>query len=150
MADLTTTVTESVVLNGALRGNTNSVVTTGINNVFERIVTCTHSQTTTVAVFDTAPYTSAGAIDVENVRYIRVTNLDADGALVLAVVTTNTNYQVRLTAGTSHIIPRGEAEIIGEEDTTPAFGTLENITSLQVRPEGVVYNPQVAVFVGSI
>ena len=150
MADLTTTVTESVVLNGALRGNTNSVTTTGINNVFERIVTCIHSQTTTVAVFDTAPYTSAGAIDVENVRYIRVTNLDADGALVLAVVTTNTNYQVRLTAGTSHIIPRGEAEIIGEEDTTPAFGTLENITSLQVRPEGVVYNPAVAVFVASI
>jgi hypothetical protein len=150
MADLTTTVTESVVLNGALRGNTNSVTTTGINNVFERIVTCIHSQTTTVAVFDTAPYTSAGAIDVENVRYIRVTNLDTDGALVLAVVTTNTNYQVRLTPGTSHIIPRGEAEIIGEEDTTPAFSTLENITSLQVRPEGVVYNPQVAVFVGSI
>ena len=150
MADLTTTVTESVLLNGALRGNTNTVTTTGINNVFERIVTCIHSQTTTVAVFDTAPYTSAGAIDVENVRYIRVTNLDTDGALVLAVVTTNTNYQVRLTPGTSHIIPRGEAEIIGEEDTTPAFSTLENITSLQVRPEGVVYNPQVAVFVGSI
>ena len=150
MADLTTTVTESVLLNGALRGNTNTVTTTGINNVFERIVTCIHSQTTTVAVFDTAPYTSAGAIDVENVRYSRVTNLDTDGALVLAVVTTNTNYQVRLTPGTSHIIPRGEAEIIGEEDTTPAFSTLENITSLQVRPEGVVYNPQVAVFVGSI
>ena len=35
MADLTTTITESVVLNGALRGNTNSVTTSGINNVFE-------------------------------------------------------------------------------------------------------------------
>ena len=150
MADLTTTITESVVLNGALRGNTNSVVTTGINNVFERIVTCTHSQTTTVAVFAAAPYTSAGAMDVENVRYIRVTNLDADGVLVLAVVTTNTNYQVRLTPGTSHIIPRGEAEIIGEEDTAPAFSTLENITSLQVRPEGTSYNPQVSVFVGLV
>ena len=150
MATLTTTITEAVTLNGAVRGNTNTVATTGIENVFERIVACTHSQTTTVAVFDTAPYTSAGAIDVENVRYIRVTNLDADGALVLAVVTTNTNYQVRLTAGTSHIIPRGEAEIIGEEDTTPAFGALENITSLQVRPEGVVYNPQVAVFVAGV
>jgi hypothetical protein len=149
MADLTTTVTESVVLNGALRGNTNSVTTTGINNVFERIVTCTHSQTTTVAVFAAAPYTSAGAIDVENVRYIRVTNLGADSAVVLAVVTTNTNYQVRLTPGTSHIIPRGEAEIIGEEDTTPAFGALENITSLQVRPEGATYSPQVSVFVGA-
>ena len=150
MADLTTTVTESVVLNGALRGNTNSVTTTGINNVFERIVTCTHAQTTTVATFAAAPYTSAGAIDVENVRYIRVTNLGADSAVVLGVVTTNTNYQVRLTPGTSHIVPRAEAEIIGEEDTTPAFSTLENITSLQVRPEGTTYNPQVAVFVASI
>ena len=150
MADLTTTVTESVVLNGALRGNTNSVTITGIENVFERIVTCIHSQTTTVAVFDTAPYSSAGAIDVENVRYIRVTNLDADGALVLAVITTNTNYQVRLTPGTSHIVPRGEAEIIGEEDTTPAFSTLENITSFQVRPEGTTYSPQVSVFVGAV
>tara|TARA_R110000824_G_scaffold65411_1_gene170362 strand:- start:56 stop:508 length:453 start_codon:yes stop_codon:yes gene_type:complete len=150
MADLTTTVTESVVLNGALRGNTNSVITTGINNVFERIVTCTHSETTTVAVFAASPHTSAGAIDVENVRYIRVTNLGEDSAVVLAVVTTNTNYQVRLTPGTSHIIPRGEAEIIGEEDTTPAFSTLENITSLQVRPEGTTYSPQVSVFVGAV
>ena len=150
MADLTTTVTESVVLNGALRGNTNTVTITGINNVFERIVTCAHSNTTTVAVFAASPHTSAGAIDVENVRYIRVTNLDADGVLVLAVITTNTNYQVRLTPGTSHIIPRGEAEIIGEADTSPAFSTLENITSLQVRPEGTSYNPQVAVFVGLV
>mgnify|MGYP003677270522 CR=1 FL=1 len=63
MADLTTTVTESVVLNGALRGNTNSVTTTGINNV---------------------------------------------------------------------------------------FGTLQDIASLQVRPVGAVYSPQVAVFVGAI
>jgi hypothetical protein len=148
MADLVTTLTETVTLNGSLRGSSNIVTTTGINNVFERIVTCTHSQTTTIAVFAAAPYTSAGAMDVENVRYIRVTNLDADGVLVLAVVTTNTNYQVRLTPGTSHIIPRAEAEIIGEEDTTPAFSTLENITSLQVKPEGTSYNPQVSLFVG--
>jgi hypothetical protein len=150
MADLTVTVTENVILNNERRGSTNTTTITDILNTFERIVVCTHSQTTTIATFATAPYTSAGAIDVENVRYIRVTNLDAEGALVLAVVTTNTNYQVRLTPGTSHIIPRGEAEIIGEEDTTPAFSTLENITSLQVRPEGTEHNPQVEIFVASI
>jgi len=150
MADLTVTVTENVILNNERRGSTNTTTITDILNTFERIVVCTHSQTTTIATFATAPYTSAGAIDVENVRYIRVTNLDAEGALVLAVVTTNTNYQVRLTPGTSHIIPRGEAEIIGEEDTTPAFSTLENITSLQVRPEGTEHNPQVEIFIASI
>jgi hypothetical protein len=148
MADLVTTISETVTLNGSLRGSVNSVTTTGINDVFERIVTCAHSQTTTVAVFDTAPYTSAGAIDVENVRYIRVTNLGADSALVLAVVTTGTNYQVRLTPGTSHILSRGAETAIGEVDVTPAFGTMQDITSLQVRPEGATYNPRVEVFVG--
>jgi len=150
MATLTTTVTESVTLNGALRGNSNSVTTTGINNVFERIVTCIHSQTTTVAVFDTAPYSSAGAIDVENARYIRVTNLGADSSLVLAVVTTGTNYQVRLTPGTSHILSRGAETAIGETDTSPAFGTMQDVTSLQVRPEGATYSPEVAVFVAAV
>tara|TARA_R110002051_G_scaffold181899_1_gene251485 strand:+ start:62 stop:514 length:453 start_codon:yes stop_codon:yes gene_type:complete len=150
MADLTTTVTESVVLNGALRGNTNAVTTTGINNVFERIVTCAHSQVTTVAVFAASPHTSAGAIDVANVKYIRVTNLDSTAEIELAIVTTNTNYQVTITAGNSHILSQGAAIALGETDTSPSFGTMEDITSLQVQPVGASYNPQVAVFVGAI
>ena len=150
MADLTTTVTESVVLNGALRGNTNTVTTTGINNVFERIVTCINSQVTTVAVFDTAPFTSAGAIDVQNARYIRITNLDADAWIEVAVVTTASNYTVLLTPGNSHILAQGEAVALAEEDTSPSFGTLENLTSIQVKPVGVSFDPQVSVFVAAI
>ena len=150
MADLTTTVTESVVLNGALRGNTNSVTTTGINNVFERIVTCINSQVTTVAVFDTAPFTSAGAIDVQDARYIRITNLDAAAWIEVAVVTTASNYQVLLTPGNSHILAQGEAVALAEEDTSPSFGTLENLTSIQVKPVGVSFDPQVSVFVAGI
>ena len=57
MADLTTTITENVVLNGSVRGSTNTLTTTGIVDVFERILTCTHTQTTTVAVFGSTPHT---------------------------------------------------------------------------------------------
>ena len=53
MADLTTTLSESVVLNGAVRGTTNTVTITNINNVYERIVTCTAGQATYLAAFDT-------------------------------------------------------------------------------------------------
>ena len=141
MANLVTTLSESVSLNGSLRGSTNSVTTTGIGDVFERIVTCAHSQTTTIATFAAAPYTSAGAIDVDDVRYIRVTNLDTEGTIELGVVTTASNYQVRMTPGTSHILAR-------EEDTSPSFGTMENLASLQVRPDGASYNPRVEIFVG--
>ena len=150
MADLVTTVTESVVLNGALRGNTNSVTTTGINNVFERIVTCENSQETIVAVFGTAPYSAAGAIDVQNARYIRITNLDADAWIEVAVVTTASNYQVLLTPGNSHILAQGEAVALAEEDTSPSFGTLENLASIIVKPVGVSFDPQVSVFVAAL
>ena len=148
MADLVTTISETVTLNGSLRGSTNSVTTTGINDVFERIVTCTHSQTTTVATFSASPHTSAGAIDVDRTKYVRVTNLDTDGTIELAVVGTATNYTVRLNPLTSHILAGGEAVLLAEEDTTPSFGTLENLASLQVTPEGTEYNPRVELFVG--
>jgi hypothetical protein len=59
MADLVTTISETVTLNGSLRGSSNSVTTTDIVDVVERILTCTHTQTTTIAVFDAFPYSSA-------------------------------------------------------------------------------------------
>ena len=147
MATLTTTLSESITLNGALRGSTNSVTTTGINDVFERIVTCTTAQTTTVAVFDTFPYSSAGAIDVDRSKYVRVTNLDDTAVIELAVVTTATNYQVTLTAGQSHILCKGSEVVLGEADVTPSFGTMEDLTSLQVKPVGAE-SPRIEVFVG--
>ena len=147
MADLTTTVTETVTLNGSVRGSTNTVTTTGIGDVFERIVTCAHSQTTTIATFAAAPYTSAGAIDVDRTKYIRVTNLSDTEVVDIAIVTTNTNYQVVLRSGTSHILCQADTTAIGETDTTPAFGTLENITSLQIRPRGSA-DVQCELFIG--
>ena len=148
MADLTTTITDSVLLNNSVRGSTNVVTTSGINDVFERIVTCAHSQTTTIAVFGASPHTSAGAIDVDRTKYIRVSNLDLDAEIELAVVTTNTNYQVTIRGGCSHLLYQGGGVALGEEDTTPSFGTMEDVTSLQVRPVGASYNPRVEVFVG--
>ena len=150
MADLTTTVTESVVLNGALRGNTNTVTTTGINNVFERIVTCLNGNVTTVAVFGTAPYSSAGAIDVQNARYIRITNLDADAWIEVAIITTDTYYVVLLTPGNSHILAQGETVARGATGTTAGFGSLQDLTAITVKPVGVSFDPQVSVFVAAI
>ena len=146
MADLTTTIQESVTLNGSLRGSTNSVTTTGINDVFERIVTCTQAVVTTVAVFDSLPSDAAGAIDVDRTKYIRITNLDTND-IEIAVVTTTTNYQVTLTAGNSHILSRGSAIALGENDSTPGFFTMQDITLLQVKP--ITENDaRVEVFVG--
>ena len=149
MADLTTTITESVVLNGALRGSTNSLTTSDIVDVFERILTCTHSQTTTVAVFNSTPYGADGALDVENCKYFRITNLSTDQDMKVAFVTANTNYQVTVRAGGSHVLFQAEEVMIGEEDASPAFPTLEDLVTVEVRPSATT-DVQVELFVGLV
>ena len=147
MADLTTTLTESVVLNGSVRGSTNTVTTTGITNAYERIVTCTIAQTTHIATFDTNSYGTAVQIDKEDVRYIRVTNLDATNTLELAVVGAATLYQVLLKAGQSHILCAAEDVMLAEADTSPSFGTMADLTSIQVNPVATL---DVEIFVASV
>jgi|TARA_R100001594_G_scaffold127287_1_gene164918 hypothetical protein len=149
MADLTTTITEAVTLNGAVRGSTNTLTTTGIIDVLERILTCAHSNTTTIVVFNSTPHGADGALDVENCKYLRVTNLSADQDMKLALVTTNTNYQVTVRAGGSHVLFQAENAAIGEEDTSPAFPTLEDIVTVEVRPSATT-DIQVEVFAGLV
>ena len=146
MADLVTTISETVTLNGSLRGSTNSVTTTGINDVFERIVTCTASAVTTVAVFDTLPSTSPGAIDVDRTKYVRVTNLETAVDIELAVMTTTSSYTVTIRAGGSHVLYSGDVIALGEVGA-PTFGTMLNLASLQVQPTTAV-TARVEVFVG--
>ena len=145
MADLTTTITENVVLNGSVRGSTNTLTTTDIVDVFERILTCTHSQTTTVAVFNSTPHGADGALDVENCKYLRVTNLSDDQDMKVAFVTAATNYQVTVRAGGSHVLFQAEEVMIAEADTTPNFPTLEDLVTVEVRPSAST-DVQVEVF----
>ena len=149
MADLVTTITETVTLNGAVRGSSNVLTTTGVVDVFERILTCAHSNTTTVAVFNSTPHGAAGALDVENCKYFRISNLSTDQDVIVAFVTTNTNYQVNVRAGGSHVLFKAENTAIAEEDTTPAFPTLEDLVTVQVRPSATT-DVQVEIFAGLV
>ena len=149
MADLTVTISESVTVNGALRGSTNTLIVGSITDTFERIVTCPHSNTTTIATFNSNVYGSAGALDLENCKYIRITNVSASAVMDLAIVTENTNYQVVMTAGTTHLLCQADTAAIAEADTTPNFPTLEDITSIQVRPRSTD-DVDVEIFVASV
>jgi hypothetical protein len=149
MADLTVTISESITINGALRGSTNTLSVASITDTFERVVTCPHSNTTTIATFNSNVYGSAGALDLENCKYIRVTNLSETAVMDIAIVTENTNYQVVMTGGTSHLLCQADTAAIAEADTTPNFPTLEDITSIQVRPRSTD-DVDVEIFVASV
>jgi len=135
-ATLTVTHTEAISLNGYDQGAKNTLTIDSIANVMKRIVSCTASQTTTIATFAASVHTSVHALDVDDVKYIRITNVDDTNALELAVVGAATLYQVELAAGESHVLGNPDAVMLAEADTSPSFGTMADIASLQVNPGG--------------
>jgi len=134
MADLSVTISEAVTLNGSVRGTTNTLTISDIIDTFERVVTCPALQTTTIATFATNVYDSVGAIDTQNAKYVRITNLSSQYDMELAVVGAATLYQVHIVAGHSHILCRTDDAMLSEADTSPSFGTMADIASIQARP----------------
>lgn len=149
MADLNTVITDAVTLNGSVRGSTITTNQSNITDVFERIVTCTHSQETTIARFAASPYTDPVAIDVDRTKYIRVTNLSATDNIEVAFVGSATLYQVKLRPGYSHVLSEGAEIFLAEADVSPSFGTMESLSSIIVKPVGST-DCQVEIFVALV
>tara|TARA_B100000513_G_scaffold156584_1_gene74721 strand:- start:237 stop:707 length:471 start_codon:yes stop_codon:yes gene_type:complete len=85
MANLTVTLTENVILNGSVRGSTNQLTITGIEHVMERIVTVPASADTTVLMNKITVASQDGAIDIQDTKYIRITNLDSTNSVTLSL-----------------------------------------------------------------
>lgn len=148
-ATMTVTLTETISLNGSDQGSTNTLTIASINEVMKRIVTCVNGQTTTVLTFNSNAYGAAGALDTEDAKYIRLTNLDDTESVEIAVVTAATLYQVTLRAGESHVLGSPDDLMLAEADTSPSFGTMVDLVSIQVKPTGSAV-VDIEVFVASI
>ena len=135
-ATLTVTVTEEVTLGGYDQGAKNTFTIAGVNEIQRRIVTCPASNTTTLLTFSSNVYDSVHALDTEDTKYVRITNLDDTNSLELAVVGAATLYQVTLAAGQSQMITPPDGAMLAEADTSPSFGTMADIASVQVNPGG--------------
>jgi len=85
MAELTTSITESVTINGTNRGSTNSLTISGIEHTFERVVTVPASADTTVLVNKNTVAGADGAVDIQDTKYIRITNLDSTNTVNLSL-----------------------------------------------------------------
>jgi hypothetical protein len=133
-ATLTVTITESLSLGGTQYGGTKTLEIADINEAFKRIVKCAASQTTTIATFNGNAFASDNALDLEDAKYVRVTNLDDKNPIELAIVGAATLYQIRLAAGESHILGAPDDLMLAEADTSPSFGTMADIASIKVNP----------------
>ena len=148
MATLKVKIQEDIILGNQDYGSKRILEISSIDEINKRIVTCPASQTTTIATFNGNAFASDNAIDLEDAKYIRVTNLDDTNPIELAIVGSATLYQIRLNAGESHILGSPDDLMLAEADTSPSFGTMGDVASIQVNPAG--NDIDVEIFVASV
>ena len=91
MANLKVTIREELTLNGYAQGAKNTLTISDVDEVFKRIVTCPANNETTVARFRSSVGNASGtatfdsALDVQDVKYVRLTNLDSSNSLNLSL-----------------------------------------------------------------
>ena len=135
---LTVTVEEKIDINGVANNSKNTYTNTSINEIFKRIVTCPAANETTVLQFATQVYAAPGDLAVGDCKYLRITNKDDTNSCKVGYVTTNTNFQITLGAGDSHMFGAPSSLGKGGEDTSPTFGTLENLVKVIVQSGDVI------------
>lgn len=122
---LTVEIKETLTLNGTTYDQTVSKSLTGIGNVSKRIFSIPHSTSVTLATFISA--VTNNEFDVEDVKYIRVTNLDDTDALILTKAFNSTSSATELKAGCSvvYFTPNGNGAT-----SKAAITTTDDIESL--------------------
>lgn len=106
-ATLTVQIKEEITINGTAYDTTVSKSITGIGNIFKRIFTIPASSSVTLATFIST--VTNNQFDVEDVKYIRVTNLDDTDALILTKAFASTSSATELKAQSSvvYFTPNG-------------------------------------------
>ena len=142
MATLSTKITESVVLNGKERGSEITLDVGSVTEVMHRILTCPANQDTTVANFHAATNTSDNALDVEDAKYIRVTNLDASNSINLSLQIDAAEDDSAAAESATILVAAGRSFIMGAPSDGLAVSdanativtTLHNLESILVDP----------------
>ena len=83
---LKVTITEQCYLNGKNQGGSQTFSVSNIDEVYNRVITCPANSETTLAHFHSSVADGTLApLDIEDVRYIRVTNLDDSTSITLSL-----------------------------------------------------------------
>ena len=157
MADLKVTIREELTLNDYDHGSRNSLTISGIDEVFRRIVTCPANNETTIARFRSSVGNASGtatfdsALDVQDVKYVRVSNLDSSNSLTLSLQVevgeddsgADTSASILVEAGKSFILGSPHDGINLSDTNANLVTDLVDLDSLVVQPGSNAVNVEV-------
>ena len=164
MATLTVTLTESLPdYNGSDNDLTltNALTISGVDDIYHRIITCPAADGgisgTTLVKFSAAVNTvdGAAALDLDNVKYIRVTNLDSSNSVTLSLQVSNDedgaadfSSSILLEAGKSFLMGTPHDGIQVSDANANVITTLVDLESIIADPAG--NDVKVEVFIASV
>lgn len=127
-ASLVVTLTEKLTLNGRDHGSSQKMTITGVNEVSKRILTC--ATTPGTQVYAGGDAAGLGTFVTDNVKYIRITNLD-DTNFVVIHLEGNSHYaQVTLAAGNVFFL--NDVSATFDSEASVADFNAEDITRIDV------------------
>tara|TARA_R100001463_G_scaffold1184_2_gene5016 strand:- start:38 stop:520 length:483 start_codon:yes stop_codon:yes gene_type:complete len=142
MATLNVTITEELTLNGADRGSTNNLSVASVTQVYHRILTLpanggSGTTDTTISNFRTLVTTADSALKDDDVKYIRVTNLDSSNSVTLSLQLAadggsdaSSTASVLLEAGKSFILGKAVGIAAVEDDDADKETSLVDLESI--------------------
>lgn len=138
MATLTSTITEAVTINGKSLGNTITTSVTSINNVYQTVLSVKTADMINITSFGASGSEAMGTIDDGDLKYIRVTNLDATNFVSLQLSDGSNLSKLKLAAGDSFVYFLDQADTGG--------GSIVQLDSIKAQADTAECN--VEVFIG--
>lgn len=137
---LTVTITEKLILNGKDHGSSKKITSTGINEVSKRILTCA---TTGTQVYAGAAAASFGTFVTDNVKYVRITNLDDTNFIVLHLEGASHYAQIAVAAGSVFLLT--DVSSVFDSEAAVASFTAVDITRIDVMANTAVCDIEIMV-----
>jgi hypothetical protein len=144
-ATLITKISEKITLNGNKYDNIVEKRISGISDIFKRIVTCPANVDTTIFRSGVSVDVTDSSVDVQDVKYIRVTNLDDTNSVNLnlqidvtesgsGASAANETATILLEAGHSFLMGTSHDSVAAYDTDSSVQTTLHDLESILIDP----------------
>ena len=155
-ATLITKISEKITLNGNKYDNEIEKRITGISQVYKRIVTCPANVDTTIFKSGVTVDVTDASLDVQDVKYIRVTNLDDTNSVNLnlqidvtesgsGASAANETATILLEAGRSFIMGTSHESVAAYTTDASVQTTLHDLESILIDPSANAIDMEILV-----
>tara|TARA_R100000458_G_C8178091_1_gene176139 strand:- start:194 stop:667 length:474 start_codon:yes stop_codon:yes gene_type:complete len=146
---------ENIILDNQDYGSKRTFEIGSIANITKKIVTIASDDDATVLVFKSTTAIADGSLDLQNVKYIRITNLDSSNSVNISLQLDSDESNSAADLSITHLLEAGRSFMMGAPDEAAhADDDSASIVTALTDLESIIVDPgsnsgQVEVFVAS-